>query len=385
LPEVSAAAAPRQAQASVAKAPAPSQRLVSLDALRGWDMFWIIGADKVIYALAENSHNRSLLFLNSQFQHVDWEGFHFYDFIFPLFLFMIGVSIPYSFAKRLASGESKSSLYRHIVTRAVIMVFFGMMITGNLLRYNWLKLDISYSVLLVLAIGYAVASVLHLNLKLRTQVITTVGMLAGFWALMTFGPAPGHVSGVYTQDTTFGDWLNALMLENWQVKYRNAWILCTLTYGSTAMLGVFAAYILRSSREARKKILWLLILGAGCLLAGWLWSYQFPIIKRRWTSSYVLVSGGLSYLLLALFYWIVDVKGWRKWAFPFVVIGMNSIAAYMGWGLFRGAFMRAAEVFTNGLRQYIPAWHNTITCILAAVMFWFVLYWMYRKRTFLRI
>ena len=191
--------------------------------------------------------------------------------------------------------------------------------------------------------------------------------------------------GGYTQDTTFGDWLNALILGNWQVQFHNAWILNALTYGSTAMLGVFAAYLLRSSKASREKILWLVVLGVGCLVAGWLWSYQFPVIKRRWTSSYVLVSGGLSYLLLALFYWIVDVKGYRKWTFPFVVIGMNSIAAYMGWGLFHGAFVRAAEVFTNGLRQYIPAWHNTITSVLAMVMFWFVLYWMYRKRTFLRI
>lgn len=346
-------------------------------------MFRIIGADRVIRALAEKSDNRVLPFLNEQFDHVEWEGCHFYDLIFPLFLFTIGVSIPYAFARRLAAGASKRTLYRHILTRAAIMILFGMTITGNLPQYNWAKLDISYSVLLVLALGYAVAAVMYLNPSLR--VVSTAGMLVAYWALTTFAPAPGHVAGVYVQDKTFGDWLNAPILGNWQVTYRNAWILCTPTYGANAMLGVFAGELMRSSRTARRKLLWLAALGAGCLLAGWLWSYQFPFIKRRWTSSYTLWACGWSYLMLAPFYWIVDVKGWRKWAFPFVVVGMNSIAAYMGWGLFSGAFRRAAEVFTNGLRQYIPAWHNTISWALATVFFWLVLYGMYRKRVFPRI
>jgi predicted acyltransferase len=365
--------------------PAPSTRLVSLDALRGWDMFWIIGADRVIRSLGENSASPVLLFLREQFEHVEWEGFHFYDFIFPLFLFLIGVSIPYSFARRLAGGERKGSLYRHILLRAAIMVFFGMMITGNLLQYRWDTLDISYSVLQVLAIGYVVASLMYLNLALRTQIAATAGMLVLFWALMTFAPAPGHVIGVYRPGATFGDWLNDALLGNWQINYPNSWILNTLTYGATAMLGVFAGRLLRSAKPAARKLLILVALGAVCLAAGYLWSYQFPIIKRRWTSSYVLAAGGWSYLLLALFYWVVDMKGYRRWTFPFVVIGMNSIAAYMGWGLFSGAFRRAAEVFTNGLKPYVGGWHDPITWTLAMLMFWLVLYFMYRQRIFLRI
>jgi predicted acyltransferase len=210
-------------------------------------------------------------------------------------------------------------------------------------------------------------------------------MLVLFWALMTFAPAPGHVIGVYKPGATFGDWLNDALLGNWQIKYPNSWILNTLTYGATAMLGVFAGRLLRSAKPAARKLLILVALGAVCLAAGYLWSYQFPIIKRRWTSSYVLAAGGWSYLLLALFYWVVDMKGYRRWTFPFVVIGMNSIAAYMGWGLFSGAFRRAAEVFTNGLKPYVGGWHDPITWTLAMLMFWLVLYFMYRQRIFLRI
>lgn len=381
----STAVSPAPARLSPEAPAAAGSRLACLDALRGWDMFWIIGADRVIRALGSGSDNSFLLALREQFEHVEWEGCRFYDLIFPLFLFMIGVSIPYSYSKRLAAGESKRTLYRHILVRAAIMVFFGMMITGNLLSLNYARLDISYSVLQVLAIGYVVASILYLNLAVRTQIVTTAGMLIAFWALMTFVPVPGHQPGVYAPGATFGDWLNAQILGNWQVKYPNSWILNTLTYGSTAMLGVFAGLLLRASKQHRQKLLWLTALGAGCLLAGYLWSFQFPIIKRRWTSSYVLYAGGWSYLLLALFYWIIDVKGYRRWTFPFVVIGMNSIAAYMGWGLFSSAFRRAAEVFTNGLKQYVPGWHDVITWAVAMSFFWLVLYWMYRKRTFLRI
>ncbi|HWQ53854.1 MAG TPA: DUF5009 domain-containing protein [Bryobacteraceae bacterium] len=370
---------------AAAPATAASGRLVALDALRGWDMFWIIGADRVIRAVAKNSDSQFLASLGTQFEHVEWEGLRFYDLIFPLFLFMIGVSIPFAFARRLGGGESKKALYKHIFARAAVMVFFGMLITGNLLRYSYSNLDISYSVLQVLALGYVVASVLYMNLALRPQILVTAGMLVLFWALMTFIPVPGHVVGVYAPGANFGDWLNHLILGNWQVKYPNSWILNTLTYGATAMMGVFAGTLLRSSLDTRKRLLWLGALGAGCLIAGYLWSLQFPIIKRRWTSSYVLVAAGWSYWLLAAFYWVVDVKGYRKWTFPFVVVGMNSIGAYMGWGLFSGAFRRAAEVFTNGLRPYVGGWYDAATWALAAGMFWLVLYYMYRNRTFLRI
>jgi len=362
-----------------------SSRLLSLDALRGWDMFWIIGLDRLIRSVAKQTDSSALAAVSAQFQHVEWEGLRFYDLIFPLFLFMIGVSIPYAFARRLASGEARRGIYGHLLRRAAVLVLFGMMITGNILEYNWARLDVSYSVLQVLAIGYVVAAVLYLNLGLRAQVWATAGMLVMFWALMTFLPAPGHVIGVYTPGTTFGDWLNDQFLGNWQVKYPNSWILNTLTYGSTAMLGVFAAAILRSGKEARQKLLWLLGLGVACLALGYLWSLQFPVIKKRWTSSYVLVAGGWSYLLLGAFYWVVDLKGWRRWTLPFVVVGMNSIAAYMGWGLFNGAFRRAAEVFTNGLKQYVGGWHEPITWLVAVAMFWCVLYHLYRRKIFIRL
>lgn len=362
-----------------------STRLASLDALRGFDMFWIIGADQVIRAIARNSHNGFLLALGTQFHHVRWDGFHFYDFIFPLFLFMIGVSMPFSFSKRLQRGDSKRKIYAHVITRVAILVFLGMLIDGNILTYDPSKFHPTYSVLQVLALGYLVASIMLLNMDLRWQIGTTAGMLILYWALLTFVPVPGHVVGVYRPGTDFGDWLNDLILGRYQDIWRFGWILQFMTNGCTAMLGVFAGQLLRSQKNAREKLLWLAGLGLSCLVAGGVWGIWFPIIKHRWTSSFVLYAGGWSYLILALFYFIIDVRGHRKWAFPFTVIGMNAIVAYIAWGLFGPAFRLMAEVFVGGLKQYVGGGYDAIAWLGALTIIWLGLYWLYRTRTFVKI
>ena len=370
-----------------------STRLASLDALRGFDMFWIIGADWVIYYLTggnpygphQETHNRFLLFLRTQFLHVPWAGFHFYDLIFPLFLFMIGVSMPYSFSKRLQRGDSQRKIYAHVFTRVAILIFLGMMINGNILSYDPSKFQATYSVLQVLALGYLVASIILLNMNVRWQIGTTVGLLILYWALMTFVPVPGHVVGVYKPGANFGDWLNHLILGRFQGRWRGGWILQIMTNGSTAMLGVFAGQLLRTTKSAREKLLWLTWLGVGCLVAGRVWGIWFPIIKNRWTSTYVLYAGGWSYLLLALFYFVIDVRGHRKWAFPFTVIGMNAIVAYMAWGLFGPAFRLMAEVFVGGLKQYVGGGYDAIAWFGALIIIWLMLWWLYRTRTFVKV
>jgi predicted acyltransferase len=360
-------------------------RLASLDALRGFDMFWILGADQVIRALSANSHSRILAGLADQFEHVPWAGFHFYDLIFPLFLFMIGVSIPYSFRKRQQRGDSQGRIYAHVLTRVAILIFMGMMVNGRLLSYDPSQLEATYSVLQVLALGYLVASFIVLNMNLQWQIAATATMLVLYWALMTFVPVPGHVVGVYKPGANFGDWLNDLILGRYQGIWRFGWILQIMTNGSTAMLGVFAALLLRSAKSGRHKLVWLTCLGVGCLAGGWIWGIWFPIIKDRWTSTFVLYAGGWSYLLLALFYWVIDLRGQRQWAFPFTVIGMNSIAAYMTANLFGRPFRLTAEVFVGGLKQYVGGWYEAIAALGGLLTIWLFLYWLYRNRTFLKI
>lgn len=363
----------------------PSARMVSVDVLRGIDMFLIIGADDVVRALAANSHNRFMQMLGGQFEHVAWDGCHVYDLIFPVFLFVIGVSIPLSLNKRLQRGDSKASIYVHIFKRVIILVLLGAVINGHLLSWNVHQFTASYSVLMVLALGYMVASLIVLNMNLRGQIITTLGLIVLYWALMDYVPVPGHIVGVYKPGLNLGDWLNNFVLGRVQGPWHNGWILQSMTNGATAMLGVFAAYLLRSKQTGGKKLLWLLALGTACLIAGWAWSFWFPIIKNRWTSTYVLWAGGWSYLALALFYWITDIRGRRKWAFPFIVIGMNAIVAYMAWGVFARSFRLMADTLVGGLRQYTAGWYDAIGWFVAMSILWMGLYCLYRTRTYIRI
>ncbi len=369
-----------------APATPPSTRLVSLDALRGFDMFWIAGASTIYMAFTRGTENAWLKAFQVQLKHVEWEGFHFIDLIFPLFLFMIGVAIPYSLSKRLARGDSKLRIYGHLVLRLAVLVFFGMMINGNLLSFKPSEFCITYSVLQMLALGYFVASILYLNLNVPLQILATAGLLAGYWALQTFMPVPGYGPGVYQPGALFGDWLNNQIFRGWDApKWQFGWILGIMTHASTAMLGVFAGQLLRSGRSNAWKVIGLVALGIACLVGGWFWSPYFPCIKNRWTSTYALWAGGWSYLLLALFYLVIDVWQWRRWAFPFVVIGANSIFVYMSWNLCSGAYRFVADRFLGGLRQYTGTWYDGIAWTGAFLVMWLLLWYMYRNKTFIRV
>jgi predicted acyltransferase len=361
-----------------------NQRLISLDALRGFDMFWIIGGAYIFRPLEKISDGAFVQGFCEQLHHVQWEGFRFYDLIMPLFLFMIGTALPFSVTKRLERGESKVTLYKHIIKRVIILVFLGMIVNGKLLSFTPSEMHLSYSVLQVLAVGYLVASFILLNFKPKAQIIITAAMLLTFWALMAWWPVPGFGRGDYSVEGNFGAYLNNLILGDLQTRWKGVpWILNILTHGSTAMLGVFAGQILRSSKENNKKLLSLVSLGAFCLLAGWLMSFSHPIIKKAWTSSFALWAGGFSYLILALFFFIIDMKGYKKWAFPFVVIGMNSIFIYMAASLFK--FRLVADVLVKGLAQYVGPWYPSIQAFTALLIMWLILYYMYKKRTFVKI
>lgn len=391
--------------AAAAPAGPPSTRLASLDALRGFTMFWIIGGSIIVRQIAKASGHPWLGRLSLQMEHVEWEGFRFIDLIFPLFLFMIGVAIPYSMGKRLARGDGRGRIYGHLAVRVLILVVLGMMVNGSLLSYDPAQFELTYSVLQMLALGYLVAAVLFLNLRLRGQIAATAVMLAGYWALLAFVPGPGHELGKFAPGCNVGDWVTESLVGSWR-GYQVGWILGILGHASTAMLGVFAGQLLRSSLSGARKVQWLLLWGlaslaAGLFWSGWVaeqwpelnlfgcrwteWPVWFPIIKNRWTSSYVLYAGGWSLLLLALFYLVIDVWGLRRWALPFVVIGSNSIFAYMCWQLGSGVFRQAAEVFLGGLRPYLgQAWYEPIAWAGATAVLWLLLWYLYRNKTFIR-
>lgn len=398
------------ADAGIASAEAPvsvmSKRLISLDALRGFAMFWIIGGTAIFSCLAKASGCDSLSWIPVQFKHVEWEGFRFIDVIFPLFLFVIGVSIPYALSKRLSRGDSFWHIYRHIIVRVLILFTLGLMVNGKLLTYDLDKIQI-YSVLQMLGFGYFVASILFLHVRWRLQIAITLLMLVGYWAMLAFVPGPGHLMGVVARGCNVGDWLNDWLLGDWQGQFRSGWILGILGHASTAMLGVFAGKLLRyPDLSQRDKVLWLSGLGVFCLAAGvlwggwvarWLpglqlfgvewsdWPIWSPIIKKNWTSGFVLYAGGWSYLSLALFYLIIDVWGFRAWAFPFRVIGMNAIFAYMTRNLCGGALNSVSRVFLGGLKQYVGVWHEAVLAAGAFMVLWLLLWYLYRHKTFIRL
>jgi predicted acyltransferase len=353
----------------------------------------------VAQAAATASGQSWLAWVPVQMKHVPWDGFHFIDLIFPLFLFMIGVAIPYALGKRLSRGDSRASIYGHLVFRVAVMIVLGMMVNGNLLTFDPKKFELTYSVLQMLALGYLVAAVLFLNLGLRSQIIATVAMLVGYWALLAFVPGPGHEIGKFREGCNAGDWVTEWMFGKWRGRHVG-WVVGILGHASTAMLGVFAGQLIRSGLGAWQKLRWLAVLGVGCLAAGVLWSgwlaewfpgawnewpIWFPIIKVRWTSSYVLYAGGISFLLLALCYLIIDVWGWRRWAAPFMAIGANSIFAYMAWQLCSSAFRRVSEVFLGGLKSCVGPWHEAILAAGALAVLWVLLGYLYRKGTLIRI
>jgi len=363
----------------------PKGRIMSIDALRGFDMFWIIGGWYIFRGLHEKFDNSTTEWLTQQMSHVKWEGFRPWDLIMPLFLFVVGVVMPFAFNKRIERGQSKKRLYFHIVLRTIILFILGMVAQGNLLEYDLSKLHIYSNTLQAIAAGYLIAAIILLNLRIVWQIVTTVVLLLLFWALMMLVPVPGHGAGMLEPDVNLAIYLDRLILggfiDGTDPPY--TWILSGMTFGCTVMLGAMAGHLLRLDKKGIMKVLYLLAAGVGCLVLGLIWNIWFPIIKHIWTSSFVLYSAGWCYLLLALFYLVIDVCGFKKWAFPFVVIGMNAIAVYMATHVFN--FRHIGDIFVDGLDKYVGDWSSFIHALAAFAVIWLIMWWMYRKRLFIKI
>ncbi len=347
-------------------------------------MFWIIGGDVMFLGLAKALNWGFLNALMPQFRHVPWEGFRFYDLIMPLFLFIVGAAMPFSFAKRSSRNQSKKSIYLHVIKRVAILFFLAMMTQGNLLKYRWSELHIFIGTLPAIGVGYLVSSILLLELDTRRQIMAVIGLLLSYWALMMLVPVPGYGAGVLTPKGNLATWVDHTVMRGFFPESRTyTEIVTTLTYGSTVMLGVFGGKLLKSGLTQQQKVIRLVLLGAGTLLGGLAWSPLFPVIKHIWTSSFVLLSGGICYLLLALFYYVIDVKGYRAWAFGFKVIGMNAIAVYVATHIFD--FRHVGNVFVGGLSDRLGVWNGFVEAAAAFAVVWLILYWMYRKKTFIKI
>jgi len=365
---------------------ATRERLMSLDALRGFDMFWIIGGYWIMGGLAKGLDN---LWFNKyilpQTDHVRWEGFVAWDLIMPLFLFVVGAAMPFSFARRLGPDDNKAQLYGHILYRVFILWILGMIAQGRLLDYDLSKLQLYSNTLQAIAAGYLIASLILLNLALQWQILATGGLLLAYWALLMLVPVPGHGAGQLTEQGNLAFYIDTLILGRFQdgTNPPYTWILSSMTFGATVMSGALAGQLLRSDRTKTEKVVVLLISGVACVLLGWAWGQIFPIIKHIWTSSMVLYAGGWSLLLLGLFYLAIDVLEYRFLTSFFVVIGMNAIAVYMATHVFD--FRVLGDIFVRNLAQWTGDWHDFVRAVAGMAILWFILYYMYRKRTFIKI
>jgi predicted acyltransferase len=358
-------------------------RLMSLDALRGFDMFWIVGGGSIVASLDTIFHSQVTAFLKVQLDHVDWQGFRFEDIIMPLFLFIVGTAMPFSFSKSLAAGRSKKQIYFHVVRRVIILWIIGMMLQGNLLSYNFSEFKFYTNTLQAIAAGYFFASIIMLQFNIRWQLIITVALLLLFWALMELVPVPGYGAGVLTEDGNFAMYIDKLVVGDFRDGLPYTWVFSSMTFTASVMMGVMAAHLLRSQKTQYVKVLGLFAAGIGTLLLGSLWDIWFPIIKHIWTSSFALFAGGLCYLLLAAFYLVIDVWGFKKWAFGFVVIGMNAIAVYTAVHLFNFGFV--TNIFLRGLRDRLGCYNDFVQEVVTFAIVWLILYWMYRKKTFIKV
>jgi len=321
-----------------------TRRVMSVDALRGFSIFWIIGADGATLALERMLRNKGPVlgsvgtFLGTQMTHADWEGFRFYDFIFPLFIFVTGVSTVLALP-RFVEREGTAKAHLHVLRRALVLYVLGVIYYGGV-GNQWSDVRL-VGILQRIAICYLFASILFLNFEWRGLVAALFALLVGYWALMTFVPVPGVGTGSFKPNANLANWLDLHYLPGrlWDVTRDPEGLLSSLPAIGTCVLGVLSGLLLKDERlTPAQKSLWLVAAGVAMIAAGYLWSLQFPIIKALWTSSLVLVAGGYSMILLAISYQVIDVWGWKSWATPFVWLGANAIMLY----------------FINGLVGFVP-------------------------------
>lgn len=397
-----------------------TQRLTSLDALRGFDMFWILGADSFVYALHEMSDNPVVHFFATQMSHCEWEGFHFYDLIFPLFVFIMGVSTVFSLTK-IIEREGRAAAVKRVLKRGVLLFIFALIYSGGFTN-PWPDLRL-LGVLNRIALCYTFGGLLFIACNVRVMVAVAGALLLGYWALLELVPFPdvrptpggtavitkdnyqnvsqlnmastNMLRGSYIQGVNLTDYLDQKYLpgRNYDGTYDPEGLLSTLPACATGLLGIFTGLFLRNkSVPDNKKVLYLIGAGVASVALGWLWSLEMPVIKKIWTSSYVLVAGGYSAILLGIFYWIVDVQKQTWWCQPFIWIGMNPITLYLTSNFLGGlGFEKLARRLAGGpVKGFFDAHIATgfgdllISAVGVALFIWMARF-LYQRKIFLRV
>ena len=404
---------PVASQPTASNVPAlPKVRLVSLDALRGLDLFLLVGLANIYPALTTLLNRffpKTDIWekLNYQFcQHSDWTGFTVHDLIMPLFIFMSGATICFSMAKYKKSEEnpnpSRTRFWMRFTRRIVLLWIFGMIAQGNLLALKWQGLRLYSNTLQAIAVGYLIATACYFLLSKKWTVITAVLLIAAFWGVMQIGNggyAKWDNMAEVIDRAVLGRWMDGVSFESdgkWSFSpnYHYTWILSSLTFGVTAISGLLGGQIVKRRRDAGKSghltSFILIVIGGICAAGGWFWGkvpetmiWCCPLVKHLWTPSMVLFSSGICYILLGLFHEIYDVLRLPILKTFLVVIGMNSILVYMLPKFVD--FSGIARNFVWGLEHHIGDWYSPLVAILGFTFTWFFLYALYKSKKFLRL
>ena len=365
------------------------ERLASLDALRGFDMFWIVGGATWITQLGKSTGWRWAQWTGEQMHHPEWHGFTIYDLIFPLFLFISGATLPWSIGHFSEWGEAKWKPYAKVGKRVFLLVLLGAIYNGLLSFEPWDEIRYA-SVLGRIGLAWGIAALVVARCEVRGQVFVLVGIIVGYWALLRFGSAPGFESGDLTMEGNVVSWFDRQFLPGHLYKdiHDPEGILGTIGAVGTALMGALAGWWLKGyGPNQSMKASGLFLSGALATGVGLVWSSvgDLPLNKNLWTSSFVLVTGGLSLVLLGIFYLLIDVWRLRAGFFFFIVIGMNPITIYLLEGrLFD--FVKPAEFLFGGAIGAAAAEYQGLLSATAVIgLEWLLLFFLYRKRVFLRV
>jgi predicted acyltransferase len=357
-----------------------NQRILALDALRGFDMFWIMGGDLILRSLPKIHDSALTRALAAQMDHCPWVGFHFYDLIFPMFVFIVGASLVFSVGRTIEKA-GRTAAVKRIVVRSVILFLLGIFYMGGVA--NGFKNVYLAGVLHRIAAAYFFAALLFCFFRLRTLAVICVGLLIGYWMLMTLVPVPGiGAPDLSEPGKNLAHYLDDRFLPG--QKFEGT-LLSTLAAVANCLLGIFAGLLVKNEKiSTHKKVYWLAGSGLLSLALGFAWSLKFPIIKLLWTSSYVLVACGYSALLLGIFYQIIEIWNYRKWAQPFIWMGMNAITIYLIANI--AGFQRLALRFVGGdIRPWLGPSASLVQALLSTAFAFLLVRYLYRRQIFLRL
>jgi predicted acyltransferase len=374
-----------------------SSRLMSLDIFRGLCVAGMIVVD--------NPGNDTKAYW--PIMHADWNGWTPADFIFPSFLFLVGISLVFSTASRLQRGQSRSQILVHALWRTLLLIAIGLLVNASPIVGFDIHTFRFEGVTQRIALCYLAAVALELWSGRRGQVIALAACVIGYWAIMRFVPVPGY--GVPGRDIPFMDpdrnlaaWLDRKLLMGhlYNVTRDPEGILHTIPAIGTTLAGVLTGHWLRSVKSQAAKAWGMFLVGIVGLCAGLLWNRWFPIIKNLWTSSFVLFTAGFALVFLALLYWILEIRQWRgAWTMPILVLGMNAITAFVADAVVYGPgysfnakgpngtsmpWHEAAQAYLESFGLSIPT--ASLIYSLAALSFcWFLLWLLWRKRVFIKV